>query len=220
MKKNKFWPLVFLVLFYSCSVGNHWKLKIEMSGESAVDLDQFKEIVITNFIIRQQTKDIDLSQEITDYLSSELGQNYEGKITSKKVLLETEEVFQDKDYWQSIIDKKMKSSLFLTGIADYSQEIRKAILEEKRGERFEGPFTSEKKLAERRFYTLNLDLFLIDGQSGQTLYKRSFKEVKNYKNPNQTAYYAFFDLIQRVSIKFFRNILGGKKIEERYLISQ
>jgi len=219
MKKNKFWLLLAVVLLFSCSPGNHWKLKIEMPGESVVDLSQFKEIVITNFLIKNQTKDIDLSQEIKDYLITELGQNYEGKIISQKISIENEEAFQDEEYWRTV-EKETESSLILTGTADYREEIRKAILEEKRGERFEGPFSPERKLAERKFYTLELDIFLIEGQSGQTLYKRDFKEVKGYKNPNQTAFYAFFDLIQRVKVKFFGNILGGKKIEERYLISQ
>lgn len=219
MKKNKFWLLLGVALLLSCSSGNHWKLKIEMPGESVVDLSQFEEIVITNFLIKHQTKDIDLSQEIKDYLITELGQNYEGEVISKKISLENEAAFQNEEYWQSL-EKETENSLILTGIADYREEIRKAILEEKRGERFEGPFSPDRKLAERRFYTLNLDLFLIEGQSGQTLYKRDFKEVKGYKNPNQTAFYAFFDLIQRVKDKFFGNILGGKKIEERYLISQ
>ena len=219
MKKRKFILLVAVVFLFSCSSGNHWKLKIEMPGETVLDLQQFKEIVITNFLIKHETEDINLSQEIIDYLSTELGRQYQGKITSKNINIENEEIFQDEEFWRSM-KEGTKSSLFLSGSADYKEEIRKAILEERRGERSEGPFTSGRKLAERRFYTLNLDVFLIEGQSGQTLYKRSFKEAKGYKNPNQTAYYAFFDLIQTVRVKFFRNILGGKKIEERYLISK
>ncbi len=219
MKKSKLIFLAAVIFLFSCSSGNRWKLKIEMPGESAFDLEEFKEIVITNFLIKQETKDINLSQEIIDYLSTELGQQYEGKISSENISIENEEVFQNEEFWSNLKEGP-KGSLFLTGRADYKEEIRKAILEERRGERYEDPFTTERKLAERRFYTLELDVFFIEGQSGQSLYQRSFKEVKGYKNPKQTAYYAFFDLIQTVKVKFFRDILGGKKIEERYLISK
>lgn len=190
-----------------------------MPSASLLNLDQFKEIFITNFFIKQETKDINLSQEIIDYFNSEISQNFQGKITSKNILFENEELFNDEEFWKSM-NEDAKGSLFITGSADYTEEIRKAILEEKRSGQLEEPFPSGMRLAQRKFYKLQLDLFLIDGQSGQALYKRSFKEVKSYRNMNQTSYYAFFDLIQSVKEKFFRTLLGGKKLEERYLISK
>lgn len=218
MKKNKFVLLAALFFLFSCSSTYHWKLKIEVPGKTAVDLDRFKEIVITNFLIEKETEDINLSQEILDYFNFELEQNFNGKITSKNISFTNDEVFTNKNFWKDILEDS-KNVLFLTGSAFYTEEIRKAILEEKRRGRFEEPFTSGKKLAERKFYTLNFNLYIIDAKSGETLYKRSFKETKSYKNPNQTAYFAFFDLIQNVKAKLFRTILGGKKIEERYLIT-
>ena len=219
MKKNKLALLAALFFLLSCSSSYHWKLKIEVPGKTALDLDQFKEIVITNFLIKKETEDINLSQEILDYFNFELGQNFKGKITSKKISFTNEEVFTNENFWKDILEDS-KNVLFLTGSAHYTEEIRKAILEEKRRGRFEEPFASGKKLAERKFYTLNFDLYFIDAKSGDTLYKRSFKETKSYKNPNQTAYFAFFDLIQNLKVKLVRNILGGKKIEERYLITK
>lgn len=217
MKKNKFALLAALLFLFSCSSNYHWKLKIEVPGEAVLDLDQFKELVITNFLIKRETKDINLSQEILDYFNFEIGQKFNGRVISKNISFTNKEAFKNEDFWKDILEDS-KNALFFTGSADYTEEIRKAILEERRRERFEEPFTSGKKLAERKFYTLNFDLYLINAKSGETLYKRSFKETSGYKNPNQTAYFAFFDLIQRVKVKLFRNILGGKKIEERYII--
>lgn len=219
MKKIRLVGLVGIIFLICCSSSLHWKLKIEIPSEASFNLNQFKEIIITNFLVKKETKDINLSQEIVDYFNFELGQNFKEKIISKKISFSNEDLFSDKGFWKEI-NGISKKALFLTGSANYSEEIRKAILEEKRSERFEGPFNPEKKLAERKFYTINLNLYLIKAQTGEIVYKRSFKESKGYRNPNQTAYFAFFDLIQRIKDKLFRNILGGKKIEERYLISK
>jgi hypothetical protein len=217
MKKIKIF-LIFTILFsFSCASNDYWKLKIEVPGKTSFDLGQYKEVVITNFLIKEETKDFDLNHEIVDYFSFEIGQNFKGDVSSKQIAFEKEEPFEDEAFWKNLLPAQ-KDALLFTGGAQYTEEIRKAILQEKR-ERFEDPFISKKRdLAERRFYTLNLDLYIIDAKTGKALYTRNFKESKGYQNPRQTAAFAFFDLIQRVKAKFFRNILGEASIQERYLI--
>lgn len=218
MKKFKYILFACLVFYLSCSSGLRLKLKIEIPGDPQIDLDKFNQIVITNFLIQNETKDINLNKEIIEYFKLEIEQNFEGKVVSQNFSIEDEEAYKNQDFWKGLIEAS-EHTLFFTGRVNYSEEIRKAILE-KRDDRPEDPFPSTKELAERKFYTLTVDLYLIDDQTGNPLYQRRFKETKGYKNPNQTAYFAFFDLIQQVKVKFFRNVLGDKKIEERYLISR
>lgn len=189
---------------------------MEIPGKTSVDLDQYKEVVITNFLIKEETKDFNLNNEIIDYFSFEIGQNFNGKVSKEEITFE-EEPFKNEAFWKNLLPAE-KDALFFTGGAEYTEEIRKAILQEKR-DRFEDPFISKKKgLAERRFYTLNIDLYIIDAKTGKTLYTRNFKESKGYANPKQTAAFAFFELIQKVKTRFFRSILGEARIQERYLI--
>jgi len=216
MKKIKIALILTILFSCSCASSNHWKLRIEVPGKTSFNLDQYSEFVITNFLIKEETKDFDLNRELVDYFSFEIGQNFNGKVSIKEITFE-EEPFKNEAFWKNLIPAQKETILF-TGDAQYTEEIRKAILQEKK-ERFEDPFISKKKgLAERRFYTLNLDLYIIDAKTGRTLYTSNFKESKGYENPKQTAPFAFFELIQRVKAKFFRNILGEASIQERYLI--
>lgn len=217
MKKAKIALLLALLFSFSCASSNYWKLKIEVPERIALNLNQFSEIVITNFYIKKETKDFDLNQELVDYFSFEMGQKFKGKVSSKKISFEKEKPFEKEDFWKNL-SPALEKAVFFTGSAQYTEEIRKAILETKKT-RVDDPFVSERKLAERRFYTLNLDLYLIHTKTGEALYKRNFKESKGYKNPEQTASFAFFDLIQRVKVKLFRKVLGEDRIQERYLIS-
>lgn len=216
MKKIKI-VLVLTILFsFSCASNDYWKLRIEIPGKTSFDLDQYNEVVITNFLIKEETKDFNLNQELVDYFSFEVGQNFKGKVSIKEITFE-EEPFKNEAFWKNLLPDRKKAILF-TGGAQYTEEIRKAILQ-KQKDRFEDPFVTKKRgLAERRFYTLNLDFYIIDAKTGKTLFKRNFKESKGFENPKQTAPFAFFELIQRVKAKFFRNFFGVASIQERYLI--
>ena len=209
--------LVLAILFsFSCASNDYWKLKIEIPGKASFNLDQYNEVVITNFLIKEETKGFNLNQELVDYFSFEIGQNFKGKVSIKEITFE-EEPFKNEAFWKNLLPDRKKAILF-TGGVQYTEEIRKAILQRQK-DRFEDPFVSKKRrLAERRFYTLNLDLYIIDAKTGKALYKRNFKESKGFENPKQTAPFAFFELIQRVKAKFFRNLLGQTSIQERYLI--
>ena len=192
------------------------RLRIEIQRKSPLDLEGIDEIVITNFFVKEQAKDFDINKELTEYFKTELEQKLGKKISSEEVLLENEEVFQDKNFWQTFSDEKKKAVMF-TGSLEYTEEIRKSIKSaDKR--RFEEPFPEESRIEQRKFYSVSLRLYLIDTQSGATLYKRSFKESKAYNNPNQTAYFAFYDMLLNIRDDLFRQILGEEQMQERYLI--
>lgn len=216
IKKSRLALLFALVFFISCVSEDHLNIRIEPLGKIVFDLDQFSEIFVTDFLIKSQSKDLDLNAEIIDYFSSELGNNFKGKVSTKKITMEKEEVFQNEDFWKNLSADKEKT-LLLTGSIQYKEEVRKAVLGRRKKDS-EDPFQSEKTLTVQRFYLLNLDFYLIDGKTGKALYKKSFKESRSYKNPEQTAYFAFFDLIKVVKEKLFRDLLGERKIQLRYLI--
>jgi hypothetical protein len=218
MKKAKFAFLLSSFFLLSCSSSYYWKKKIEIPSEPILKLDNFKEIVITDFIIKKETKDFDLNREIVDYFTSELAKEFEGKVYSIKVPLEKEEMLKDEKFWKAQ-GENLKETLLISGSAQYTEEVRKAILK-RRKDAVDDPFRTQRGLAQRKFYTFLLDLYLIDPKTGSALYNRSFKESQSYENPKQTAHFAFFDLIQRVKTKFFQNILAEARIQERYLISK
>jgi prolyl oligopeptidase PreP (S9A serine peptidase family) len=130
--------------------------------------------------------------------------------------LDNEGLFKNVSFWKELLSDSQKTVL-LTGIAEYTEEIRKAILRTKK-KRSDDTFSREGDVEERRFYTLNLSLFLIDSQTGEPLYTQAFKETQGYKNPKQTGPFAFFDVAEKVKGKFFNQILGRVTSQQRFLI--
>ena len=200
----------------SCQVGDQLRMRIEMPRKSPINLEKYDEIIVTNFIVKEKAENFDINKELGDYFTTELEHNLDKKISSRKIDIEDTEMFESQDFWKGLLPDQKQAILF-TGNVEYTQEIRKSIKSaEKR--RFESPFPEESRIEERRFYSLSLQLFLIDSNSGETLYKRTFKENKAYQNPNQTAYFAFYDLMMTIKEKLFRQIRGEEQSQERYLI--
>ncbi|MFW6140002.1 MAG: hypothetical protein ACOC5S_01430 [Acidobacteriota bacterium] len=224
MKKNKI--IIYKILFifltfsiYSCNSISYLEIETDVAEIPELNLDQFNKIVITDFLLNKDKPDFDINKEIKEYFAQELKVNTDKEITIEKISPEPEEdkIFKEKDFWirHSGDDKK---GIFLTGSIGYKAERRKALVKEKR--KFEDPFTEEDRFAQQKLYALTLDLYVIDNQTGEILYQRKFDETKNYENPNQTSYFAFYDIIYSVKEKLFKDVLYRKKPQKRYLIQK
>lgn len=216
MKKNKLLLLLVIAVLWSCATSENIKLRIEIPTKRVLSLDPFDEVIITNFIVKKEPKEVDLNKDFSEYLTTEFERYLETKITPTVISFDQEEVFEDVNFWKDL-SQDGKKAVYFTGAIQYSEETRKALLrKEKR--KFDDPFEPEPMLTQRKFYNLQAKLYLIDAGSGEVLYKKDFKESRSYKNPNQTAQFALFDLIIALKDKLFRNILGTEQFQERYLI--
>jgi hypothetical protein len=216
MKKNKFILILFLLFFVSCSSVSYLRVDVEVSRKAIFDINQFKEIIVTDFFIKKEAESFDLNQEVVNYFTTQMKQNFKPEVSSRRISFPNEEFFKDKSFWKSIQPDSQKTVLF-TGTVDYLEEVRKAIVQTKK--KRDEMFSRDKAIEERRFYTINLNFYFIDAQTGEVLYTQAFKETQGYKNPKQTGAFAFYDLADTVKVKLFKNVLGTASIQQRYLIN-
>ena len=219
LKHNKWVLLLPLLFLYSCSSGGqYWRVRVEMPRPVSFELARFQEMVVTDFFVVKERTDFDLNKETTEYFSFEFEKNAQIPVSKVEVVPESAETFEQEDFWTDIPTENEDAIVF-TGTIDYRSEVRKALVDRERRQ-FEDPFPDSTALEERKFFTLFFNLYLIDSKTGKTLYQKNFKETRNYQNPNQTAYFAYFDLIQSVKDKLFQAFLGEELLQERYLINK
>lgn len=219
LKINKWiWLLPVLALFSCSSGGQYWRVRVEMPRPVSFELQRFEEMVVTDFLVSKERLDFDLNKETTEYFVFEFGKNLQIPVSKAAVAPEGEETFEKNEFWTDI-PTEHENAIIFTGTIDYKSEVRKALVDREKRQ-FEDPFPNKAGLEERKFFTLFFSLYLIDSKTGKTLYQKSFKETRNYQNPNQTAYFAYFDLIQSVKDKLFQAFLGEALLQERYLINK
>jgi hypothetical protein len=218
LNSSKVIVLLCVLALCACSEGRRWKVRVEMPRAISFELERFQELIITDFHIKSVRKDMDLNKELVEYLSFEFGQNIVAPVSTKEINLTSEEIFKVETFWRDL-PTELEEAIILTGSVEYKSEIRKALVDKEKRQ-YEDPFPRQSGLEERKFYTLFFDLYMIDAKTGKILYTRNFKQTKHYANPNQTAYFAFFDLIQIVKDKLFQAFLGEVLLQERYLLSK
>ena len=54
MKINKAILILFLFFFISCTSGNVFRVNVEVPGETVFDINQFNEIIVTDFFIKNE----------------------------------------------------------------------------------------------------------------------------------------------------------------------
>jgi len=215
--KNSWWLILILLFTQACASSDEYnRVRIRIPRRAEVRLAEFDGIVITDFLMNNEFDDFDLSYELKEYFAGEIEVEVDESVIRESITVPNEESFQDKEFWKTLPLKNAKSVIF-SGTAEYSQETRKALISKDKQE-FEDPFPSQERLATRKFYTLEMNIRIINAETGEVTYTQDFKESKSYTNPNQTAYFALFDLAFLVKEKLFREIMGGERFQQRYLI--
>jgi hypothetical protein len=218
--KTRFFVLSALALgAIGCSVVDPFRsVRIDLPGVTPFKLSDYREILVVPFKEEASPADFALAKEATAYLAEELERDFKGPVVTLSAAEAAPPALEDEAAWKEK-GTGHPQALFLAGVVRLTSEVRKAINENERD--VEGPFKKTGTgLSERRLFTLTLTLGLVDAATGRTVYRRDYKEVKTYIARKQPAEFAFYELAERVRLKFFRTILGAERVQERYLLSR
>jgi hypothetical protein len=216
MRRNA-WLLVLIVLWAaSCALESQVKMKIEIPAPPSVHLDPSQEIVLANFRMEKEAKEFDLPKSLTAYWKDEIAQTFKGRVSMADVVWQGTDQLNNKDFWKAALAEP-KNRVLLTGLAQFGAEVRKALQGNQKGLK-DSPFQPEKAWAERRNFSLKLDVVLISPETGDILFRNTYEESQNYDNMKQTAEFAFYDLVQKIRLRLFRALFGSEKVEQRYLL--
>jgi hypothetical protein len=219
MKKNSGLLMVLVWMLAACSIETTRKVKIEMPSLPEVHLERSQEMIVTNFWQANEVQDFGLNQALVQYFQDELKRPFKGTVSTKTISWANADALKNKDFWKQAAGEA-KNALFLTGKVQFGQELRKALLANEKRAVDDGPFAKERTWAERRNYSLKLEIFLIQSDTGGVIFQREYQEQMNYANIKQSAEFAFYDLLQRIKPKLFRILFGTDRIQERYLLSR
>jgi hypothetical protein len=201
----------------ACSLDpSYLSLRLEAPSLPAVKTNDYREIAVTDFFLPDPVSDINLSQEVAEYFRTEVSFRFTGPVSRRSLALDKEEKLKDEAFWKEAASGA-PGVLFLTGKARLEQELRKALMD-RDSRASEEPFAQEKTWNERKSFTLQITLLLIDGGTGRPIFEKEYKETANYANTKQPVSFALFDMLVQLKLKFFRTVFGSDRLQDRYLI--
>jgi hypothetical protein len=107
--------------------------------------------------------------------------------------------------------------VFLAGSVRLSSDVRKAL--KGRTVPLDGPFEAIKHgLIEKLHWSFVVDLSVVSGESGETIYERSFREDRDYIDLEKSPEFAFSDMSAAFRDRLFPALLASPEIEKRILL--
>ncbi len=176
----------------------------------------FSEIIVTDFRDDAPSPDFALGRELQGYLAAELGRSFRGTVSRMDLSRDGKAAGDDPAFWKQAAAGRERA-VFLTGSARLVGQTRKAL--EKKNLPVDGPFNLDRRgLIERRRWTLSIDLSVVSAATGETLYKTTFREERDYSDLDKPAEFAFAELADRIRARLFQVLFGAPTIEERTLL--
>ncbi|OGD20877.1 MAG: hypothetical protein A2Y70_04700 [Candidatus Aminicenantes bacterium RBG_13_64_14] len=216
MKPRSFIIAAALLAAAACFSRPPVPVSVEMPGVSAFPPGLFSEIIVTDFRDDAPSPDFALGRELQGYLAAELGRSFKGAVSRMDLSRDGKAAADDPAFWKQAAAGR-EHSVFLTGSAGLVGQTRKAL--DKKNLPLDGPFNLDRRgLIEHLRWTLSVDLAVVSAATGETLYKRTFREERDYSDLDKPAEFALAELADRIRARLFPVLFGAPTIEQRILL--
>lgn len=195
----------------SCSIADKFvEVRIEVSEAKSIDFDKFDKIVYADLLIKTPPKGYTPVNELKAFFVDDLSR------TLDKPIEHLPAADMDKEKRMESITERLKespNSLLITGETIFDIKTRSKIEEKKNKEG-----KKEKTFVRVQHWTLTVKVELVDVDTGETLFKKSYSEKlgdADVDNPK----YNFDDLFFKINNRFAKEITSKKRTQRRYLIT-
>lgn len=186
---------------------------VDMPGVSPFPSGSFAEVVVTEFRNEAPLADLDVGHELQAYLAEGLRRAFPGTVSLRPG--------PDVDapapsFWKDAAGGRERL-VFLAGSVRLTSEVRKAL----KGEKVpvDSPFDAPRRnLIEQLRWTLVVDVAVISGDSGETIFTKVFREDRDYIDLEKPADFAFSATSAAFRERLFQSFLGAPTIEKRSLL--
>jgi hypothetical protein len=182
------------------------EVPIEIAGVAAIPPGSFDEIVVTDFEAAAPLADLAVGRELRDYLAAEIRRAFRGPVMTAGSADEA-------------LSRPKERAIVISGSVTLAGEVRKAL--DKSRVPLDGPFkTAGRGLVELRHWALTVDLSVRSAADGATLFRRVFREERDYIDLEKPADFAFSELAERVRARLLPLLLGTATRESRTLLGR
>ncbi len=206
-----------LLTLTSCST-NFSEVKLEISETKAIDFNKYDKIVYADLILESTPQDFNPAKELNDFfvgdLSKVLGKKVESLIIAdidKDTPTGTEDTARLEKLKERL--KESPNSLLITGKLTFDIKTRTKV-DEVKGESGKKEKTSVKV----QHWGLTMKIRIIDVDTGQELFNKSYSEKTASADVNNPKY-NFDDLFFKINNNFTRDLTSKKSTQRRYLLT-
>jgi hypothetical protein len=196
----------------SCASQGPVAVSLDMPGVSPFPAGAFDEIIVTDFRSEAPVPDLDAGLELRTYLAAEIRRAFRGPVSVQPRPAGAEPA---PAAWRDAAAGRERA-VFLTGAVRLTSQVRKAVQDKNLPE---GPFNlAGRGLIEQLRWTLAVDLAVISARTGEPLFRKTYRENRDYIELDKAADFAFSDLAAVLRERLLPTLLGTTTIERRTLL--
>jgi len=200
----------------ACTSSPALPIRIYLPGVTALPAGSFRQIIVADFRDDSPSPGFALGRELQELLVKEMSRSFDGTVSRMTVPWDNSISLDDPAFWRQAAAGS-DSAVVLTGAAGLVGQVRKAL--NKKALPVDGPFkVTDRAFLEYKHYALAVDVAVISGATGEPLFRKSFREEKDYIDLEKPHDFAFSDLADRVRTRLFPVLLGTPTAEERTLL--
>ena len=205
-----------LVTGPACATVRPETFRIDLPGVRALPAGSFREVVVVNFRDDAPTPSFDLGAELQGFFAAAVDRAFDGTVSRLTVAWEKGTALADPAFWKRVAPGR-NGAVILAGTASLAGRTRKALQKQKVP--IDGPFrVADLPLLEYRQYAFVVDIALLSAETGEPLFRRTYREEKDYTDLEKPAEFAFSELADRVREALAPVLFGTSTIEERTLL--
>jgi hypothetical protein len=190
----------------ACRSAGPVEVRVNMPGVTALQAGSFDEVIVTEFRETSPLAELAVGRQLRDGLAEAIDRAFEGPVSK---LATPEEA----------LAAGRKRTIILAGEVALTTEVRKAL--DSKNALVEGPFKAEGRgLIEVRRWMMTLALSVLSAADGATLYRREFREQRDYTDLEKPADFAFSELSDRIRARLLPLLLGTPTLEARTLLGR
>jgi hypothetical protein len=186
----------------ACRSASSLEVRVDLPGVSPFAPGSYDEVVVTDFRETSSVEGFSPGRSLRDYLADEIDLAFRGRVSRV----------------ESAAPPAMAGrALVLTGSVRMSTEVRKALAG--KGAPVEGPWKADERgLIEVRRWTLEATVAILSAAGGEPLWRKDFREERDYSDLEKAADFAFSELAARVRGRLLPVLLGTTTLETRTLV--
>lgn len=190
----------------ACRSGGPLEVRVDLPGVSPFPAGSFDAIVVTDFQEDLPVEGFSAGRALGEYLADEIDLAFKGPVTRLERASDA-------------LAGGSGRAVVLTGSVRLSTEVRKAL--DNRPIPADGPFKSaERGLLEVRRWTMAVEVSVLAAADGAPLFRKEYREERDYTDVEKPADFAFSDLSARVRARLLPTLLGTTTLEKRILLGR
>lgn len=170
----------------------------------------YKKLFICDFIITgthdvDKVVNININKEIKETLKTEFKDKSGYEVEDLKVEFDKtkkpDEILKDPAFWMAQDIGKKEGTMILAGSVDFSNKEKSGLVTERVTNPRTGVQRDVTTTKERLQLILGVNLYLLDGTTGEKLFQENFREEEVYDDISNVSLPLFYDVFERMTPK-------------------